>query len=133
MTSESGTGQNPDGRGLTDSLRQILDHQTQMLAQITTINTRLESHDHRLARVEIPPTEEESSGVPKFPNDGGRFKEGLRGGGGGGGDGPFRQEDISHRPRPNFPSYDGESDPLAWLTKCDIYFHGMRTLHEEWV
>jgi hypothetical protein len=65
MTFESGTGQNPNGRGLADSLRQILDHKTQMLAQITTINTHLESHDRRLAHVEIPPTEEESSGVPK--------------------------------------------------------------------
>jgi hypothetical protein len=65
-----------------------------------------------------------------FQNPGGRFKEGLRGGGDDG-DGPFRREDRSHRPRPNFPSYDGESDPLAWLTKCDIYFRGMRTLHEE--
>jgi hypothetical protein len=31
------------------------------------------------------------------------------------------------RPKINFPHYDGESDPLPWLSKCDTYFRGMRT------
>jgi hypothetical protein len=35
------------------------------------------------------------------------------------------------RPKLNFPSFDGESDPLPWLTKCASYFHGMRTTEEE--
>jgi hypothetical protein len=36
-----------------------------------------------------------------------------------------------NRPKLNFPSFDGESDPLPWLTKCASYFHGMRTMEEE--
>jgi hypothetical protein len=35
------------------------------------------------------------------------------------------------RPKLNFPSFDGESDPLPWLTKCASYFRGMRTMEEE--
>jgi hypothetical protein len=31
------------------------------------------------------------------------------------------------RPRINFPQYDGKSDPLPWLNKCDTYFQGMST------
>jgi hypothetical protein len=31
----------------------------------------------------------------------------------------------------NFPSFDGESDPLSWLTKCASYFRDMRTMEEE--
>jgi hypothetical protein len=33
-------------------------------------------------------------------------------------------------PKLNFPSFDGESDPLPWLTKCASYFHGMHTVEE---
>jgi hypothetical protein len=33
-----------------------------------------------------------------------------------------------HQPKLNFPSYDGEFDPLSWLIKCASYFHGMQTL-----
>jgi hypothetical protein len=35
------------------------------------------------------------------------------------------------RPKLNFPSFDDESDPLPWLTKCASYFHGMRTMEEK--
>jgi hypothetical protein len=35
------------------------------------------------------------------------------------------------RPKLNFPSFDGEFDPLPWLTKCASYFRGMRTMEEE--
>jgi hypothetical protein len=34
-------------------------------------------------------------------------------------------------PKLNFPSFDGESDPLPWLAKCASYFRGMRTMEEE--
>jgi hypothetical protein len=39
---------------------------------------------------------------------------------------------VSRRPKLNFPSYDGESDPLTWLNKCKTYFRGMRTM-EVWI
>jgi hypothetical protein len=29
-----------------------------------------------------------------------------------------------HRPKLNFPHYDGESDPLPWLNHCESYFRG---------
>ena len=62
----------------------------------------------------------------------------TRSGGGGrdGYDGGFHHQDRHeqggfHRPKLNFPSFDGESDPLPWLTKCTSYFRGMRTMEEE--
>ena len=55
-----------------------------------------------------------------------------RGHGAGGGrdgfDGGFPHHD---RPKLNFPSFDGTSDSLPWLTKCVAYFRGMRTMEEE--
>jgi hypothetical protein len=43
-----------------------------------------------------------------------------------------RQEDGDYRrPKLNFPSFNGESDPLPWLNKCETYFRGMRTMAEE--
>lgn len=30
-----------------------------------------------------------------------------------------------------FPFYDGESNPLPLLNKCDKFFHGYRTLEED--
>jgi hypothetical protein len=51
---------------------------------------------------------------------------------GGGNFGHFHHEDsVSRRPKFNFPSYEGESDPLTWLNKCETYFRGMRTMDEE--
>jgi hypothetical protein len=48
------------------------------------------------------------------------------------GGGRARDEEGAIRPpRPNFPSFDGESDPLTWINKCNTYFRGMRTLAEE--
>jgi hypothetical protein len=55
------------------------------------------------------------------------------GGRGGGNFGRFHHDDgVSRRPKLNFPSYDGESDPLTWLNKCKTYFRGMRTM-EVWI
>jgi hypothetical protein len=31
----------------------------------------------------------------------------------------------------NFPSFNGETDPLTWLNKCATYFHGMGTVDDE--
>jgi hypothetical protein len=42
------------------------------------------------------------------------------------------QEDGGYRrPKLNFPSFDGETDPLPWLNKCETYFRGMCTMVEE--
>jgi hypothetical protein len=38
-----------------------------------------------------------------------------------------------HRPKINFPHYDGESNPLPWLNRCESYFRGTRTLAVEQV
>jgi hypothetical protein len=49
--------------------------------------------------------------------------------------GRFHHEDgVSRRPKLNFPNYDGESDLLTWLNKCETYFRGMRTMEEKvWI
>lgn len=31
----------------------------------------------------------------------------------------------------NFPTYDGEEDPLPWLNRCEQFFRGQRTMDEE--
>jgi hypothetical protein len=66
------------------------------------------------------------------------FYDCPRGGRGGrdGYDGDFHhlnryEQGGFNRPKLNFPSFDGESDPLPWLTKCASYFRGMRTMEEE--
>jgi hypothetical protein len=38
-----------------------------------------------------------------------------------------------HRPKLNFPRYDGETDPLPWLNRCESYFMGTRTMAVEQV
>jgi hypothetical protein len=35
------------------------------------------------------------------------------------------------RPNFSFPHYDGDSDPLPWLNKCDTYFRGMGVHQDE--
>jgi hypothetical protein len=40
---------------------------------------------------------------------------------------------LFHRPKLNFPRYDGESNPLPWLNRCESYFRGTRTLAAEQV
>jgi hypothetical protein len=119
MTSESGSGTDPDGRAIADSLRQLLDQQTQMLAQITTINKRFESHDRRLAHMEKAPTDEDSSIPPRGGNIGGSCSGGTATGAG---DEAFshrdsHREDYTSRPKANFPAYGGESDPLDLADK----------------
>jgi hypothetical protein len=38
-----------------------------------------------------------------------------------------------HRPKLNFPRYDGDSDLLPWLNPCESFFRGTRTLAAEQV
>jgi hypothetical protein len=38
-----------------------------------------------------------------------------------------------HQPKINFPRYDGDSDPLPWLNRCESFFRGTRTLAAEQV
>jgi hypothetical protein len=45
-------------------------------------------------------------------------------------------EDICnsfHQPKIKFPRYDGDSDPLPWLNRCESYFRATRTLQVEHV
>ena len=66
-----------------------------------------------------------------------RDRRDLRGGGDKFGAGGFYHrggDDGCHRPRPpklSFPRYDGESDPVPWLNKCDLFFCGASTMEEE--
>jgi hypothetical protein len=36
-----------------------------------------------------------------------------------------------HQPKIKFPRYDGESEPLPWLYRCESYFRSTRTLQAE--
>jgi len=104
-----------------------------ILAQLTTINKRLDSHDLWLARMEkaklsgdydVLTTEELDTDSSKRGGSGyNRFDHQDRRG-----HDDWRRP---HRPKLNFPHYDGESDPLPWLNKCESYFRGCRTMDEE--
>jgi small-conductance mechanosensitive channel len=72
-TSES---KDVDLKDLTMTLRQILDQQTQTLAQITALIGRLDSHDRRLARLEKQPSSEDIPALHPV------YQDGSRGGGG---------------------------------------------------
>jgi hypothetical protein len=38
-----------------------------------------------------------------------------------------------HKPKLNFSCYDGETDPLSLLNRCESYFRGTRTMAVEQV
>jgi hypothetical protein len=38
-----------------------------------------------------------------------------------------------HQPKLSFPRYDGSTDPLPWLNRCESYFHCTRTVAAEQV
>jgi hypothetical protein len=40
---------------------------------------------------------------------------------------------LFHRPKINFPRYDGKIDPLPWLNRCESYFRGTLTMVAEQV
>jgi hypothetical protein len=50
--------------------------------------------------------------------------KGVVGGSGGGGL-PLASHKLC------FPSYDGSTDPLAWLHRCDQFFHASRTAEDK--
>jgi hypothetical protein len=44
------------------------------------------------------------------------------------------QRDLDHPPksqRLNFPRYDGKTDPMLFINKCESYFRQQRTMAEE--
>lgn len=109
-----------------------------LLAQVTTINHRVDTHDKRFARLEKQPMDAESSipvlvdGTETDNSGNGGGGGGIRGGGHGGG-GHTSHWDFGGplKPKPSFPKYNGETDPLPWLNKCDTYFCCMRTAEDE--
>ena len=102
-------------------------------ALLTTMNNRLNAHDQRIARTEKfqsgDEEDHELQGSPDRRRHGGTEEGSFRGGRG---TGPRRPDNSGPRePNLNFPHYDGESDPLPWLNKCEGFFRGYRTLQED--
>lgn len=120
----------PEHVFIAETLRYILDQQMKTLAQITTINGRLDTHDTRLACVEAEKwmETERSEGLAAQHT-------GARGNDVGGGNFGHREDHHDEggplRHKPKFPSYNGESDPLPWLNKCETYSRGMNTMADE--
>jgi len=116
-----------------------------ILAQLPTINKRLDSHDRRIARTEK--FQEGDDGDDDAEADASEKEDASKerrnpggGGGGGGGRGPYRPRGNQHadgnwrrprEPKLSLPKYDGETDPLPWLNQCDMFFRGCRTLEED--
>jgi hypothetical protein len=93
----------------------------------------MDSHDWQLAKVEKAPSNDSTSEVPPGGGAGGLGSSmGSFGGSCG-----FSNRNECHdnddfpRHKPDFPTYDGELDPLLWLNKCETYFRGMRTMTED--
>jgi hypothetical protein len=104
-----------------------------IIAQLTTMNNRLNAHDQRIVRTEKfhsgDEEDHEPQGSPDRRRHGGT-EEGIFSGGRG--NGPRRHDRIGPRePNLNFPHYDDELDPLPWLNKCEGYFRGYLTLLED--
>ena len=38
---------------------------------------------------------------------------------------------TNHRCKLEFPRYDGSTDPLPWMSRCDYYFRHQRVVEEE--
>jgi hypothetical protein len=139
-------GGNDETRKMTDSEK--LDC---IMGQLTTMNHRLDTHAQRITLLEQePPTQTDSPRGQPLPSmtlpigpaleshvgagntssrgsDGG-YVSGRRGILGGHRD---RHDGGPHRPNFSFPHYDGDSDPLPWLNKCDTYFRGTGVHQDE--
>jgi hypothetical protein len=121
-----------------------------ILAHLTTITRRLDTHDQCIARMEKFQRGEDDDPKkldddPKQPDDvppkgpgggnghgsGGPFGGSHPDRGGGRDDGFFRRHGGPHEPKLTFPHFDGESDPLPWLNKCEGFFWGYHTLEED--
>ncbi|KAL6640841.1 hypothetical protein ACP70R_021964 [Stipagrostis hirtigluma subsp. patula] len=103
----AGSGADPEQ--MTDS--QKLDR---LMAQMTTMNTRMDNFGLRLTR-----TEKTIAGDDNRPR-----LHAL----------PCVTMEAAAAAAAaliNFPHYDGEADPLTWINKCESYFRGMRTMPEE--
>jgi hypothetical protein len=168
---------------LVTQFTSMTDLGTKLSAQLGTFNRRMDSHDTRLACLEIiagkqsaqpqassglgsmaqddldaanneANTENVEAGLDRRasnsmgrrrPRQGRRDDIGRRRYRNHGLNSDYRHEDSDdgqptcdhhghgdhRRPKPNFPSFDGESHPLPWLTKCASYFRGMHTLDED--
>jgi hypothetical protein len=126
---------------------------TQILGQLTTINKRLEIQGELLACHDNILIGSDGSAIPMAPQptstaSASKIDETASTGSGGNGDGngglfghnnpPPRDHNADlrnsfHRPKLNFLRYDGESDPLPWLNRCESFFRGTRTMTAEQV
>lgn len=92
----------------------------------------MNNHDQRIARTEKFQAGEDASGGLKTTSR-------LELSGDRTGNGEFSRQSRddhrpeTHRPKLNFPHYDGLSDPLSWLNKCESYFRDTRTIAVEQV
>lgn len=127
-----GTASDPDATGVAATLNTIL-------AQLMTINSSLETQSETINHhAKLLGAKDSSSNAGGGGSSGG-------GGGGSGGDGHCsgggfgHQRDnrdlhnAVHRPKLTFPHFDGLSDPLTWLNKCESFFRGTRTVSAEQV
>jgi hypothetical protein len=128
-----------------------------ILAQLATINKCLElqseapaRHDQLLGSQIGMAVSTPNPAKPVEMNGQASVTTGTCGGSNGNGGEGFRQPSRSqhrhnggdlreelcnsfHRPKLKFPRYDGETDPLPWLNRCESYFKGMRTMAAEQV
>ena len=123
-----------------------------ILGQLATMNHRLDTHAQRITLLEQePPTQTGSprgQPLPSMTLPTGPALESHVGAGqtaSGGSDGGYgsgrrgilgghrdrHDEGGPRRPNFSFPHYDGDSDPLPWLNKCDTYFRGMGVHQDE--
>lgn len=116
-----------------------------ILAQLTIVNSQMDSHDQRIARLEdssvgittAAPQDTTASAQNEVvhPDAQALVTKAVNRDANMGGSGINNRLHATGnvwrmtppRPKINFPHYDGESDPLPWLSKCDTYFRGMRT------
>ncbi|GJN41096.1 hypothetical protein PR202_gn00423 [Eleusine coracana subsp. coracana] len=87
--------------------------------QITVINTRLDGHATRIACTEQWRADWDDGLVHSRPPPGGTPSSSSL------------ASNSQQMPKPNFLCFDGESDPIPWLNKCESYFHGVGTLEAE--
>jgi hypothetical protein len=136
----------PDNRppDATDPARQddLTTTLNSIMAQLTTISNRLNLQGTTLAKHALLLDGAEGSAVAggRSPGpDDARGKQHMTGGAAPRNHQPSprdHHDDLRnsfYRPKLNFPRYDGESDPLPWLNRCESYFRGTRTLPAEQV
>jgi hypothetical protein len=51
--------------------------------------------------------------------------------GGGGGNGPHHTDRPPKFQKIDFPRFDGKSDPMLFVNRCESYFHQQRIMEEE--